>query len=76
MNSQVVIETVPFFADARGWVIEPIGEQQLPAQRNCHVVLTEPGAVRGNHFHRHSPEIFVMMGLDLFACASTERSAR
>lgn len=62
MNSQVVIETVPFFADARGWVIEPIGEQQLPAQRNCHVVLTEPGAVRGNHFHRHSSEIFVMMG--------------
>lgn len=62
MNSQVIIETVSFFTDARGWVIEPIGEKQIPAQHNCHVALTEPGAIRGNHFHRHSSEIFVMMG--------------
>jgi dTDP-4-dehydrorhamnose 3,5-epimerase-like enzyme len=62
VNSQVIIENVVFFADARGWVIEPIGEQQIPAQRNTHVALTEPGAIRGNHFHRHCTEVFVMMG--------------
>ncbi|MFO1513331.1 MAG: cupin domain-containing protein [Verrucomicrobiota bacterium] len=62
VNSQVIIENVPFFADARGWVIEPIGEQQIPTQRNAHVALTEPGAIRGNHFHQHSTEVFVMMG--------------
>jgi len=62
MNSQVIIESVSFFADARGWVIEPIGEHQIPAQRNAHVALTEPGAIRGNHFHQRSTEVFVMMG--------------
>jgi len=62
MNSQVSIEPVRCFTDARGPVIEPIGESQIPAQRNCHVALTEPGAIRGNHFHRHSSEIFVVMG--------------
>jgi len=62
MNSSVMIETLSFFTDARGWVIEPIGEKQIPAQHNCHVALTEPGAIRGNHFHRHRSEIFVLMG--------------
>lgn len=62
MNSQVIIEDVSFFADARGWVIEPIGEQHLPVQRNAHVALTEPGAIRGNHFHHHATEVFVVIG--------------
>jgi len=62
MNSQVIIENLSFFSDARGWVIEPIGEQQIPVQRNVHVALTAPGAIRGNHFHRHSTEVFVLMG--------------
>ena len=62
VNPQVIIEKVSFFADARGWVIEPIGEQQIPAQRNAHVALTEPGAIRGNHFHKNCTEVFVMMG--------------
>ena len=62
VNSAVLIEDVSFFADARGWVIEPIGEHQIPAQRNAHVALTEPEAIRGNHFHRHRTEVFVMVG--------------
>jgi dTDP-4-dehydrorhamnose 3,5-epimerase-like enzyme len=62
MNSKVIIEKVSFHADARGWVIEPIGEHQIPAQRNTHVALTGPGAIRGNHFHRHCTEVFLVMG--------------
>ena len=62
MNSQVIIENVARFADTRGWVIEPIGEHQLSTQRNTHVALTEPGAIRGNHFHQHSTEVFVITG--------------
>jgi UDP-2-acetamido-2,6-beta-L-arabino-hexul-4-ose reductase len=62
VNSQVIIETVSLFADARGWVIEPVGETQLHAQRNAHVALTAPGAVRGNHFHHHATEVFVVIG--------------
>lgn len=62
MNSQVTIESVPFFSDGRGWVVEPVGESHLARQRNVHVVFSEPGAVRGNHYHRHCSEILVVPG--------------
>jgi len=62
MNPNVVIEKVTFFSDPRGWVIEPVQEELLSAQRNVHVVLSHPGAVRGNHYHKRSTEVFVLMG--------------
>ena len=62
MCSKVVIETVPCIVDSRGWVIEPVDEPTLAAQRNVHVTWTEPGAIRGNHYHRHSAEVMVAMG--------------
>lgn len=48
--------------DARGIVFEPVDAAELARQRNCHVVLTEPGCVRGNHWHRHATEITVVLG--------------
>jgi len=48
--------------DQRGLVFEPVGASQLAGQRNCHVVLTRPGAVRGNHWHRRATEIAVVLG--------------
>ena len=62
MNPQVTVENVSFFSDARGWVIEPVSEALLAGQRNVHVVLSEPGAIRGNHYHERSTEIFVIIG--------------
>ena len=62
MSPTVTTESVPFFSDARGWVIEPLSEALLAGQRNAHVVLTEPGAVRGNHYHERTTEVFVVMG--------------
>ena len=62
MSPKVLVEKVEFFSDARGWVIEPIAEGLLSAQRNVHVVLTEPGGIRGNHYHERSTEVFVVMG--------------
>jgi dTDP-4-dehydrorhamnose 3,5-epimerase-like enzyme len=62
MNASVIVEKVMLHADARGWVIEPIGEDQIPAQRNTHVALTEPGAIRGNHVHHQATEVFVLIG--------------
>jgi UDP-2-acetamido-2,6-beta-L-arabino-hexul-4-ose reductase len=38
------------FVDKRGIIFEPIIADYLPDQKNAHVVITEPGAVRGNHF--------------------------
>jgi dTDP-4-dehydrorhamnose 3,5-epimerase-like enzyme len=50
------------YADARGLVFEPAGPDELPAQRNVHVVRTAPGAVRGNHHHRLGTEILTVIG--------------
>ena len=62
MNSKVIIERVEFFSDARGVVVEPVPEALLAPQRNVHVVLTEPGCIRGNHYHERSTEICLVMG--------------
>ena len=48
--------------DARGGVFEPLGGGAFAAQRNVHVVLTEPGAVRGNHRHLRGTETLTVMG--------------
>ncbi|MCU0783220.1 MAG: hypothetical protein MUF81_04065 [Verrucomicrobia bacterium] len=62
MNPQVTVESVPFFSDARGWVIEPVSGPLLAGQRNVHVVFSEPGAVRGNHYHERATEILAVVG--------------
>ncbi len=62
MNPSVIVEQVAFHADARGWVIEPVGQEGLRAARNTHVALTAPGQIRGNHFHHHATEVFVIIG--------------
>ena len=48
--------------DPRGVLFEPVDADLLIRQRNCHIVLTEPGAVRGNHWHRHATEVSVVLG--------------
>jgi dTDP-4-dehydrorhamnose 3,5-epimerase-like enzyme len=56
------IETLPAFRDARGILFEPLDGQGLTVQKNVHVVLSEPGAVRGNHLHPHSVEVTAVVG--------------
>jgi dTDP-4-dehydrorhamnose 3,5-epimerase-like enzyme len=65
MSSQVKIESVAFIQDARGWVVEPVGEDVIRLQRNVHVVFTEPGQVRGNHYHQRTTEVMLVMGPSL-----------
>jgi dTDP-4-dehydrorhamnose 3,5-epimerase-like enzyme len=55
-------ETVRCFHDSRGLVFEPVGAPLLSGQRNVHVVMTEPGAIRGNHLHQRSTEITAVVG--------------
>jgi len=57
-----IIEELTFPADTRGFVFEPLDVQRLPEQRNVHVAVTEPNAIRGNHFHERSTEITVVLG--------------
>ena len=60
--AQAIVEFLAFSSDARGMVFEPLAGDLLPAQRNLHVALTEPGCVRGNHFHREGTEVAVLPG--------------
>ncbi len=59
---QAIVEPVRFVADPRGLLLEPLAPEQFPAQRNAHLVLTEPGAIRGNHYHEHGTEVAVVLG--------------
>jgi dTDP-4-dehydrorhamnose 3,5-epimerase-like enzyme len=64
----VTVEYLTVHADPRGSVFEPLGASALPDQRNVHVVVTEPGAVRGNHLHPRGTETLVIQGPALFRC--------
>jgi len=66
--NRVTVERLTVHSDARGSVFEPLGPDGLPDQRNVHVVVTEPGAVRGNHLHPHGTERLVIQGPALFRC--------
>ena len=56
------IEEIVFPSDTRGLLFEPLDAERISTQKNVHVVVTQPGAVRGNHFHEHSTEIAVVLG--------------
>ncbi len=55
-------ETVNRFSDTRGFVFEPVQGELLANQRNTHVVVSRPGAVRGNHYHVRGTETLVVCG--------------
>jgi dTDP-4-dehydrorhamnose 3,5-epimerase-like enzyme len=56
------LERVNTHRDARGCVFEPLNDAELRAQRNVHVVITEPNGVRGNHLHQTATEITSVVG--------------
>lgn len=55
-------EVLTVHRDARGAVFEPLASDSLMSQRNVHVVLSEPGQIRGNHVHRLGTEVLVVQG--------------
>jgi len=61
----VTIDDLKVFTDERGIIFEPIIADCLPDQRNAHVVINEPGAVRANHYHLSGTETIVVMGPSL-----------
>ena len=59
---QVPITKLKAHADARGVVFEPLEPELLGGWRNVHAVITEPGAVRGNHRHLRGTEVSAVYG--------------
>lgn len=58
----LVIQTLKTHDDPRGSVFEPLDDAELAAQKNVHVVLTQPNGVRGNHVHATAVEITTVVG--------------
>ena len=58
----VTIEELRLWTDDRGAAFEPLGEGTLGAQKNAHVVVNRPGAVRGNHLHQKGTETLAVQG--------------
>ncbi len=62
VTARATVEPLTFPTDARGLVLEPLGPDALPAQKNAHLAVSLPGAVRGNHYHRLGTEVTVFLG--------------
>lgn len=58
----VKIEILSIHADDRGIVYEPVGGDAIGLYENVHVVISLPGAVRGNHYHLHGTETMTVSG--------------
>jgi dTDP-4-dehydrorhamnose 3,5-epimerase-like enzyme len=54
--SKVEIRPLKVHVDARGAVFEPLEPALLSGWRNVHTVISEPGAIRGNHRHLRGTE--------------------
>ncbi len=61
-EARVDIRRLRVHADARGAVFEPLEPELLSGWRNVHAVITEPGAIRGNHRHLRGTEITTVLG--------------
>jgi dTDP-4-dehydrorhamnose 3,5-epimerase-like enzyme len=61
-GARVTVEVIQYPTDQRGLVLEPLRAEEFPAQRNAHLVVTKPGGVRGNHYHRRGREVAVLLG--------------
>ncbi len=71
---KVVITKLKVHADARGAVFEPLEPRLLDGWRNVHAVITEPGAVRGNHRHPRGTEVSTVCGEALVRYREAEQT--
>ncbi|NLI82756.1 MAG: cupin domain-containing protein [Deltaproteobacteria bacterium] len=56
------VQRLPLHRDLRGIVVEILDPGELVRQRNVHLVLTEPGKIRGNHYHATGVEVIALIG--------------
>jgi dTDP-4-dehydrorhamnose 3,5-epimerase-like enzyme len=61
-SRRATFQSVKTFRDPRGTLFEPLTDDELHAQKNVHVVLTQPDEVRGNHSHRTAVETTTVVG--------------
>jgi len=62
IEMKVKIEQLKTHSDMRGIVFEPIEKESIFTQENCHLVISEPGVIRGNHYHLNGTETIAVVG--------------
>ncbi len=63
MNTpEVQIYRLTVHSDSRGALFEPLEPALMRGWHNVHAVVTEPGAVRGNHRHLRGTEASAVLG--------------
>jgi len=58
----VKYENLNVIKDSRGVVFEPLEGDAISDKRNVHVVISGPGVIRGNHYHKKGEETIAVMG--------------
>jgi dTDP-4-dehydrorhamnose 3,5-epimerase-like enzyme len=61
----VSYERLKIITDQRGFVLELLNAEDFASQRNAHIVVSLPGAVRGNHYHTKGRETMTVLGPSL-----------
>jgi len=61
----VCYEQVRVISDQRGFVLELLKAEEFASQRNSHIVVSLPGVVRGNHYHKKGLETITILGPSL-----------
>ena len=56
------IDSLTMHSDDRGVVFEPLAGERIASQLNAHVVVSNPGVVRGNHYHLQGTETIAVVG--------------
>lgn len=74
MDAEIEMQQLAVHRDRRGVVFEPLEPALLQGWRNVHTVVTEPGAVRGNHRHVRGTEISALLGPALVRYRIGERT--
>ena len=64
-SDRVIVTKLKVHSDLRGAVFEPLEAHRLGGWRNTHAVISEPGAVRGNHRHHRGTEVSSVSGASL-----------
>jgi dTDP-4-dehydrorhamnose 3,5-epimerase-like enzyme len=59
-------------SDSRGFVFEPLPADAFSYQRNAHVVFSDPGVIRGNHYHIKGEERIAVVGPSLVRCREND----
>ena len=73
VKMNVKIDQLEIHGDNRGVVFEPIEDESIIFQQNCHVVISVPGAIRGNHYHVSGTETLAVMGPALLRFKQADR---